>query len=340
MFGPSMAQKLLTCIGYPHDRAPPIGGLGLVRKDYQRQAQPRPSASSSGAKGKATWPSTSGSGLSTESSGRCVLTMGAVLGLRGVLGVPLLVPTFLTSITRVRQSADTRPVGARPRCFNVRVEWPLLDSLSTSERDQLLARTLRRNYPRGEVVVREGDPSDSLHLVEGGRLAVRVDTPAGDTAMLSVLGPGDWFGELSLLGSGAPVRTATVVALEGATTRALSTVAFADLRRRHPATGELLLTLLSRRIEDLTSRLVEAMYDGLDRRVYRRLLDLIRTYRVDGTGHPVMIPVTQEQLSELVGGTRPSVNQVLQRLAQQGVVELGRGRISVHQPDELVRRVR
>ena len=218
------------------------------------------------------------------------------------------------------------------------VEWPLLNPLPGPERADLLASTRRRTYTRGETLVREGDPSDCLHLVEAGRLAVRVDTPAGDTAMLSVLGPGDWFGELSLLGTGAPVRTATVVALEDVTTRSLSSTAFSELRHQHPAIGELLLTLLSRRIEELSTRLVEAMYDGLDRRVFRRIVELISTYRVDGTGHPVMIPLTQEQLAELVGGTRPSVNQVLQGLAQQGVVELGRGRIIVHQPDELVRR--
>jgi len=219
------------------------------------------------------------------------------------------------------------------------VDWPLLAPLPAPERDGLVASTRRRSYERGEVLVREGDPSDSLHLVEEGRLAVRVDTAEGDTALLGVLGPGDWFGELSLLGSAAPVRTATVVALEPAVTRTLTTAAFADLRRRHPATGELLLTLLANRIEELSSRLVEAMYDGLDRRVARRLRDLVRTYRAgDGTGDgPVTIPLTQEQLAGLVGGTRPSVNEVLQKLAARGVVELGRGRVVVLRADELDR---
>jgi len=119
----------------------------------------------------------------------------------------------------------------------VPVDWPLLTPLPAAEREQLLARTRPRNFKRGEVVVREGDPSDSLHLVESGHLAVRVDTPAGDTAMLNVLGPGAWFGELSLLGREAPVRTATVVALEPATTRSLAPADFTDLRRRHTATG-------------------------------------------------------------------------------------------------------
>src|SRR5689334_9399636 len=100
--------------------------------------------------------------------------------------------------------------------------------------------------------------------------------------MLTVLAPGDWFGELSLLGPGERVRTATVVALEPAVTLSMTRAAFADLRRQHPATGELLLVLMARRVEELSTRLVEAMYDGLDRRVYRRLLDLVRAYRVEG----------------------------------------------------------
>ena len=227
-------------------------------------------------------------------------------------------------------------VGAIPRA----VDWALLTPLPETERQQLLARTRRRAYARNEVLVREGDPSDSLHLVEQGRLAVRVDTAAGDTALLNVIGPADWFGELSLLGSGNPTRTATVVALEPATTRSLTTAAFTELRERHPATGELLLMLLARRVDELSSRLVEAMFDSLERRVHRRLLDLVRVYGgCDGDpGRPVTVPLTQEQLAGLVGSTRPSVNEVLQKLARHGVVELGRGRVVVHQPHLLVRR--
>ena len=85
------------------------------------------------------------------------------------------------------------------------------------------------------------------------------------------------------------------------------------------------MTLLADRVRELSERLLEAMYDGLDRRLYRCLYRLGRVY-VDGQG-PVTIPMTQDQLSDLVGGTRPTVNQVLQKLVEQGVVELGRGRV-------------
>lgn len=70
------------------------------------------------------------------------------------------------------------------------------------------------------------------------------------------------------------------------------------------------------------------MYAGMDVRVSRRLAELAGTYAVSEAG-PVVIPLTQDHLAGLVGGTRPSVNLVLQRLAARGVVELGRGRITV-----------
>lgn len=236
-------------------------------------------------------------------------------------------------MTPREQTLAVSSVGAIPHV----VDWALLAAVPQAEREQLLARARRRTYARNEVIVREGDPSDSLHLVEEGRLAVQVGTAVGDTAMLNVIGPTDWFGELSLLGSRAPVRTATIVALEAATTRSLTAAAFADLRRRHPAIGELLLTLLPQRVEELSDRLVEVMYDGLDRRVHRRLLDLVGIYGAGDPARPVTVPLTQVQLAELVGGSRQSVNEVLQKLTRRGVVELERGRIIVHQPSALGR---
>lgn len=207
------------------------------------------------------------------------------------------------------------------------MEWPLLAGLEPSERHELLASTVVRTFGRGAVVVHHEDPADGLHLVESGRFAVRVTTEAGDSAILNVLGPGDYFGELALLEQ-AEVRTASVVALEPACTRSLTVRSFTALRARHPAVDQVLLSLLARRVEELSTRLVETMYDGMDRRVSRRLAELVRAYATGPDG-PVVIPLTQDSLAEVVGGTRPSVNQALQRLAARGVVELGRGRLTV-----------
>jgi CRP-like cAMP-binding protein len=216
------------------------------------------------------------------------------------------------------------------------MDWPLLAPLDEDERRRLLASARRRRFARGEVLVHQGDPSDSLHLVGSGRLAVRVATADGDNATLNLLGPGDYFGELSLLDGKPPRRSASIVALEPAETLSLSATAFRELRQRHRGAEQLLLALMARRVEELSARLLEAMYDDLDHRVVRRLAELARLYAEDAAG-PVTIPLTQEHLAELVGGTRPSVNQVLQRLAGRGVVELGRGRITVLHREWLAR---
>ena len=218
------------------------------------------------------------------------------------------------------------------------MHWPLLSPLGDEERQRLLSTTQRRAFQRGEVLVREGDPSDSLHLVSAGRLAVRVTTPRGDTATLKVLSRGDYFGEVSLLDGREARRTASVVALEPAETHSLSAKAFRDLREHHPQVQTLVLSLMARRIEELSDRLVEAMYSSLDERVVRRLLELATVY-AEGPG-PVVIPLTQDHLAELVGAARPSVNVVLQRLVAQRVIELGRGRITLLDRAALERKAR
>lgn len=209
--------------------------------------------------------------------------------------------------------------------------WSLLVPLAPRERSELLASAQTRHYRRDEEVFHEGDAGDRLHLVARGRLAVRVSTPDGDTATLNVLGAGDYFGELALLRDRTvPERTATVVALEPVETLSVSGKAFHAVCERHPAVERLVAVLLADRVERLSQRLLEALYVGVDRRVCRRLLELADVYASDGPDRQgAVIPLTQSHLADLAGATRPTVNQVLQLLAAEGVVELGRSRMIV-----------
>lgn len=215
------------------------------------------------------------------------------------------------------------------------MHWSLLDPLDAGERDELLAAARGRTFARNEVVCHEGDPADALHLVESGRLSVRVSLPSGDTAMINVRGPGDYFGELALLRDDRR-RTATITALEATRTLVITAQAFERVCKNRPSVERALLAALADRIDELSKQLLEVMYVGLDRRVYRRLLELARGY-AEGPG-PVSVPFTQAQLADLTGGTRPSVNQALQRLADESIVVLHRGRIEVLDPDALARR--
>ncbi|MGA8211578.1 MAG: Crp/Fnr family transcriptional regulator [Nocardioidaceae bacterium] len=214
--------------------------------------------------------------------------------------------------------------------------WELLSPLPPEERDAFLAMARRRSFGRNEVVCHEGDPADSLHLVQQGHFAVRGALATGETATFNVLSAGDYFGELALLRADRR-RTATVVSLEPSLTLAVAATTFEALRSRDPRIERVLTTLLGDRVDRLSRRLLETMYEGLDRRVYRRLVELATSYGLeDGRA---TIPLSQASLAELVGATRPSVNQVLQRLADQHLVRLSRQRIDVLDADALARRL-
>ncbi len=217
------------------------------------------------------------------------------------------------------------------------MEWRLLASLAERERREILAAARRRSFDRGEVLVHDGDPADSLHLIVEGRVAVQVSTPSGEQATLNILSPGDYFGELSLVRQDRERRrTASVVALEPVTTLVVSAATFDALCARDPTFDQLLISALAGRIEQLSARLLDALYTGLDRRLYRCLVELANVY---GPGEdPVIIPLTQQHLADLVGGARPTVNQVLRKLNEQEIVELQRGRVIVYDASALRRK--
>jgi CRP/FNR family cyclic AMP-dependent transcriptional regulator len=218
------------------------------------------------------------------------------------------------------------------------VKWELLDGLADTEVQALLSIARRRRFARGEVVFHEQDPADTLHLIDKGRFVVRVGTPLGDTAILAVLGPGDMFGELSLLGDADARRTATVAALEPGETRSVHRLDFERLRATHPESANVLISILAGQVRRLSRHLLEALYVPADKRVLRRLLEVGRLYG-DGDG-PSVVPLTQEDLAGLAGTSRATVNRVLREEEARGTVKLGRGRTTLLDEETIARRGR
>jgi CRP-like cAMP-binding protein len=188
------------------------------------------------------------------------------------------------------------------------VEWRLLAGVSPGDVERLLAVTERRRFARGQVVFHEDDEGDALHFVSEGRFGVRADG-----LLLTVIGPGDAFGELALVGGGR--RGATVQALADGETRALARPAFAALRRQ-------------RRVRELTAQLAEAHHVEAEVRVRRRLVELARAF--GGA-----IPLTQDEIAQTAGTSRATVNRVLREAEAAGLVALGRGRTTVLDPEAL-----
>ncbi|WP_372788793.1 Crp/Fnr family transcriptional regulator [Paraconexibacter sp.] len=217
------------------------------------------------------------------------------------------------------------------------MRWPLLEGIGDDEVRELMSIARRRRFARGEVVFHERDPADTLHLVSKGRFAVRISTPLGDTAILTVLGPGDMFGELALLGGEDPRRSATVSALEAGETMSVHRIDFDGLRDRHPETADVLIAILAGQVRRLSGHLVEALYVPAEKRVRRRLLEVASRY---GEGPGTVVPLTQDDLADLAGTSRATVNRVLREEEERGTVELGRGRTTIRDPEQIARRGR
>ncbi|GAB4582360.1 Crp/Fnr family transcriptional regulator [Nocardia sp. IFM 10818] len=207
------------------------------------------------------------------------------------------------------------------------MRFELLEGLSPEERREFIAACTPRKFRRRDIVCHEGDPGDSLHLIAAGRLIVRVTTPLGHTATLTILGPGEMFGEQALLSPDAR-RTATIVAVTDAQTLTLNRAQLEKLRAEYPQVERFLTTSLAAQVRRLSAAVLEALYLPVETRVLRRLAHLATVYG-DERGKPALIRLTQEDLASMAGTTRATANKVLRELEDQGVVRLGRGAVTV-----------
>ncbi|HXQ18835.1 MAG TPA: Crp/Fnr family transcriptional regulator [Acidimicrobiales bacterium] len=201
----------------------------------------------------------------------------------------------------------------------------LLDMLDDDEQREVLAAARRRRFKRNEVVFHDGDPGDTLHLVVHGHFAIRITTPMGDQAMVRVFGPADYFGELAMLSVGP--RRGSAISLDGGETLSLHRQDFEELRAKRPKINDVLTAALVAEVRRLSAALIEALYVPVERRVWLRLIDLVELF---GGGAPVVIPLTQDDVAQLAGTTRPTANRILRAGEEQGVLHLARGRIEVH----------
>lgn len=192
-----------------------------------------------------------------------------------------------------------------------------------------------RRLPHGEVITRQGDTVSSLFLVTSGAVRLSTVTAGGRELVVGLLGPGDLFGEIGLLGGGSPVEARAV----GETKVVVLPVALIlDLIDRCPAIGRELLRMVAARLHRTSRALEDALAADLATRVSRRLREL-----VDGHGAPsidgvrLRVPLTQEELARMVGASREAVNRTLGSLAARGVVRRSGRTFVITDPDALSR---
>jgi CRP-like cAMP-binding protein len=195
------------------------------------------------------------------------------------------------------------------------------------------------DIPRGRVIFHEGEPGDSLYVVLDGKVKLGRKSADGRENLVAVLGPSDQFGELSLFDPGPRMSTATAV-----TDARLARMTKPALRAwitDRPEISERLLHVIARRLRRTEHMLADLIFTDVPGRVAKALLQLAQRFgTVEGTNLRVTHDLTQEELAQLVGASRETVNKALADFAARGWLRLEGKSVVILDRERLTRRAR
>jgi CRP-like cAMP-binding protein len=211
-----------------------------------------------------------------------------------------------------------------------------LAALDADERRTLAELGRMRRYESGDYLFYEGDPGNTVLLIQRGWVKLATTSAEGHEHVLSISGPNDVVGEVACLDLRESGRSATATALEDVVVQMISRETFLDFLERHPKALLAITRTLIGRLRGADRRRLEfGAYDTLGR-VARVLHELADAHgRADGDRLVLDPPLTQHELAGLVGASRESVVRALGELRRRGLVETGRRRLVVHDPAAL-----
>ena len=210
----------------------------------------------------------------------------------------------------------------------------IFSSLSSDELDRLLKSTTSKRLAAKEMLFRKGDPGNQLYGILSGSIKVTNTGTDGKEVLFSLMGPGEVIGEIALLDS--KQRSATAVAVEETEVMTLDRRELIPFLESHPRAAIGLAGVLAARVRRLSERAEDRQTMPLPGRIAKKLISLAEQHgKYPVVGGPVEIRLAQQDLGDLVGTTRESVNKQLRAWEGEGIVELKRGRVVLRNRDAL-----
>ena len=210
---------------------------------------------------------------------------------------------------------------------------PLLSGLETAELDRIAQVAVPRSFPKGARVFHEGDTSDACYVIRSGEVRVTREHPDGRAIALATLGPGELVGELAMIDGG--VRSASVEALTDVDLLAVSAADMRGLLERNAQITAKLVVALTKRLRETNERISRQSFQTVPSRVAGVLSQLVSEDNAEQGRDGVTIRMNQADLAQLAGTSRESVSRFLAVLERAGVVRVGRGRVTVLEPQRL-----
>jgi CRP-like cAMP-binding protein len=216
---------------------------------------------------------------------------------------------------------------------------PLFATLDEEAAYALRSTMVEVTLPRGDSLFSEGEPGDRLYVIRDGKVKLVATSGDGRETLLAILGPGEMFGELSLFDPGP--RTASATALTDAQLLGLGHDDLQPWLTGRPALAGALLQALARRLRRTNEAMADLVFSDVPGRVAKALLDLASRFGVpsdDGHGVHVVHDLTQEELAQLVGASRETVNKALADFQNRGWIRLEQRGVELVEVDRLTRR--
>lgn len=218
-------------------------------------------------------------------------------------------------------------------------EEPLLRGMSEEDAVAIRPHVHVTTLHRGERLYGEGDPGDKLYVVMDGKVKLTRTAPDGREVLVRVEGPGGMFGDLAMFDPS--LRTATATAVTDANLAGLAHEELREVLETRPGVAMHMLKALAQRLREVTEANTNLIFTDVPGRVAKALLELGDRFGVEqDDGILVSHDLTQEELAQLVGASRETVNKALADFATRGWIQLSAKSVLLLDPDRLRRRAR
>lgn len=197
-------------------------------------------------------------------------------------------------------------------------EFELFSGLDEKALAEIREHAVTRTYPKNTIIVSEGDETNSLYLIESGRLKFFLGDEGGQEFILNFQEAGEYFGELALLDN-AP-RSVSVMTVEPTTLSVVSRDAFFRCLRNNPEIAFTLMENMGHRLRELSDEVRTLALSDVYGRV-KRLLERLAAER-ESDGAVVVEKMTHQQMSQMVGASREMVSRIMKDLVNGGYVEV------------------
>lgn len=194
-------------------------------------------------------------------------------------------------------------------------------------------------FPRGTTIFEEGEPGDRLYIITAGKVKLARHATDGRENLLTVMGPSDMFGELSIFDPGP--RTSSAVCVTEVQAATMNSEMLRSWISQYPEISEQLLRVLARRLRRTNASLADLIFTDVPGRVAKTLLQLANRFgSQEGNALRVNHDLTQEEIAQLVGASRETVNKALATFAQRGWIRLEGKSVLITDAEHLAKRAR